>query len=341
MKAVVVHGPKDLRIDEVADPVCGPVDVLVRMEWGGICGSDVAYWRSGISGTAVLRDPLILGHEVAGYVAEVGSEVDGVEVGAKVALYPASLVGDYQVAEDMRARTNLWPEVRYFGSAAFLPHEQGGFSKFRIVRPDQLRFLPQGVTTKAGALAEPFAVAIHAVRRAGDVADKTVLVNGAGPIGSLAVAAAKAYGARHVTVADLSEQALDIARAMGADCTINILQGQELPQDVDIAIEASGAPAAIGGVISATRRGGVVVQVGNLPGGDVSATLGNIVTREIEYRGSYRFADEMDEAIRLLDGVVDISPLQTHEFDILQACEAFDVAADRSSGSSKVMLKLS
>ncbi|MFC5370432.1 L-idonate 5-dehydrogenase [Arcanobacterium bovis] len=341
MKAVVVHGPQDLRIDDVADPVCGPADVLVRMEWGGICGSDVAYWRSGVSGTAILRDPLILGHEVAGYVHAVGSEVSGVEIGTKVALYPASLVGDYQVPEDMRARTNLWPEVRYFGSAAFLPHEQGGFSKFRIVRPDQLRVLPQGVTTKAGALAEPFAVAIHAVRRAGNVAGKSVLVNGAGPIGSLAVAAAKSYGAHHVTVADLNDKALGVARAMGADRVVNLSQGEELPQDVDVAIEASGAPGAIGGVVSATRRGGIVVQVGNLPGGDVRAALGNIVTREIEYRGSYRFADEMDEAIRLLDGVVDVSPLQTHEYDVAQACEAFAVATDRSSGSSKVMLKLS
>ncbi len=89
------------------------------------------------------------------------------------------------------------------------------------------------------------------------------------------------------------------------------------------------------------RRGGVLVQVGNLPAGEVSAALGHIVTREIDYRGSYRFVDEISEAVRLMDGVVDVSPVMTHEFDLADAVEAFEVAADPASGSSKVMLRLS
>ncbi|XCB30500.1 L-idonate 5-dehydrogenase [Arcanobacterium hippocoleae] len=341
MKAVVVHAANDLRVAEVATPAPGAEEVLVKMEWGGICGSDIAYVRSGISGTAVLREPLILGHEVAGVVTEVGSAVKGVEIGAKAALFPATCVGKYQLPEALAGRNNLWPEVRYFGSAAFLPHEQGGFSTYRVVRPDQLRFLPDNVSTKVGAVAEPFAVALHAMKRAGNITGKRVLVNGAGPIGALSAAAAKAFGAKTVFVSDLSRTALQIAKKMGADETINILQNESLPEDVEISIEASGAPKALGTVISATRRGGTIVQVGNLPAGEVSAALGNIVTREIEYRGSYRFADEMDLAIELLNREVDITPLQTHVFDLNQAKEAFSIAADRTTGSSKVMLKLS
>ena len=346
MKAVVVHGVDDVRVDEVADPSCGPDQVLVGMEWGGICGSDIAYWRSGTSGTAVLAEPLILGHEVAGRVVEVGADAAaaladrGIEIGTRATLHPATLVGEHQVAAEIAARTNLWPQVRYFGSAAFRPHEPGAFCGVRAVRPDQLRVVPDQVSSREAALAEPFGVALHALARAGDVSGRTVLVNGAGPIGALAVAAAKAAGAGRVVAADLSDAALAIAVAMGADETVNPAAGGELPSDVEIAIEASGAPRALGGVIMAVRRGGVVVQVGNLPAGEVTAVLGSIVTREIDYRGSYRFVDEISEALRLMAGGVDVSPLMTHEVSIDDAVRGFELAGDRSTGSSKVMIRL-
>ena len=341
MLAAIVHGPNDLRVEEVPDPFCGPGDVLVAMEWGGICGSDVSYVLKGISGTAELKDPLVLGHEVAGRVAQVGAEVQGVTVGQAVTVHPATLVGEHKVSQELADRTNLWPQVRYFGSAAFQPHEQGGFSASRIVRPDQLRALPEGVSTKEGSLAEPFGVAIHAVRRAGDLTGRSVLVNGCGPIGVLAVAAARAAGAATIWAADLSPAALEIAAQMGADHLVHVADGEPLPSDVEIGIEASGAPQALGGVIAATRRGGVLVQVGNLPAGEVSAALGNIVTRELDYRGSYRFVDEVSDALDLMAGGVDVSPLMTHTFPLVDAVEAFRIAADRSTGSSKVMLQLS
>lgn len=340
MHAVVVHAAGDLRVDDIPEPRCGPDQVLVAMEWGGICGSDVAYVAHGVSGTATLVEPLVLGHEVAGRVARVGADVRDVVVGERVTAHPATLVGEHEVAAELAARTNLWPEVRYFGSAAFLPHEQGGFSALRAVRPDQLRRIPDGVSTKEAALAEPFGVALHAVSRAGDVAGRRVLVNGAGPIGALTVAAAKAAGAAHVYAADLSAAALRIAGAMGADTLIDVAAGEALPTDVEVAVEASGAPRALGGVLAAVRRGGVVVQVGNLPSGEVSAALGQVVTREIDYRGSYRFVDEISDALGLIAGGVDVTPLMTHTFPLADAAEAFRVAADRGSGSSKVMLEL-
>ncbi len=262
------------------------------------------------------------------------------KIGVPVTIHPATLVGEYDVPEAIAERTNLWPEVRYFGSAAFRPHEQGGFSQFRAVRPDQLRSLPEGLSTKEAAIAEPFGVALHAVARAGDVSGRDVLVNGCGPIGVLAVAAAKATGARRVIAADLSDAALGIAVQMGADETVNPVR-HDLPQDVPVAIEASGAPRALGAVIAAVRRGGVVVQVGNLPADEVSVALGNIVTREIDYRGSYRFIDEISQALGLMAGGVDVSPVMTHEVTIDDALRGFELAADRSTGSSKVMIRLS
>jgi len=339
MRAVVVHGAGDLRVDEVADPLAGPGEVVVAMEWGGICGSDLAYWRHGRSGTATLQHPMVLGHEVAGRVAALGDGVQGLEVGQPVTFQPAQLVGDGLMPERLAGRTNLYPQVRYFGSAAFDPHTDGGFSELRAVRAAQVRPLPDSVTTRRGALAEPLAVALHAVGRAPALAGRTVLVNGAGPIGSLVVAAAKHAGAAQVIAADLAPASLEVARAMGADSTVDLTAGT-LPEDVELVFEASGAPSAVGAVLRATAKGGTVVQVGNLPGTAAEVTLGDLVTRELTWIGSYRFSEEVDDAILALAEGLDVDPLMTHTFDLADAGEALRVAADRTSGSSKVMLRL-
>ncbi|TLS40486.1 L-idonate 5-dehydrogenase [Streptomyces montanus] len=341
MRAVVVHGPQDVRIDVRPCPVPGEGEVLLAMEWGGICGSDVAYWKHGASGTAALRHPLVLGHEVAGRVAAVGAGTGGrLETGQPATVHPAELVGDGRLPDRIAGRTNLYPEVRYFGSAAFDPHTDGGFSEYRVVRADRIRPLPEGVSTEHGALAEPLAVAMHAVHRAGDIRGRTVLVNGAGPIGSLVVAAAKYGGAAAVIAADLSPPSLAVARAMGADETVDIAAGEVLPTDVEVTFEASGAPAALGPVLRSTARGGTIVQVGNLPGAAVSAALGDLVTREITWIGSYRFVEEIDDALRAMREGLDVSPLITHRFPLAAAHEALSVAADPASGSSKVLLRL-
>jgi L-idonate 5-dehydrogenase len=340
MRAVVVHGPGDVRIDERPDPVPGPDEVLLAMEWGGICGSDVGYWRYGASGTAVLRHPLVLGHEVAGRVAAVGPGVQGFPEGTAATVHPAQLVGEVGLPDRLAGRTNLHPCVRYFGSAALDPHTDGGFSEYRVVRADQVRPLPPGVDTEQGAVAEPLSVAMHAVHRAGDVRGRTVLVNGAGPIGALVVAAAKHLGAASVVAADISSASLAVAAAMGADETVDVAAGAALPRDVEVVFEASGAPAALGPVLRATARGGTLVQVGNLPGTAAPAALGDLVTREITWVGSYRFVEEIDDALRAMRDGLDVAPLVTHRFDLAQAGEALAVAADRDSGSSKVLLRL-
>ncbi|GGV71537.1 L-idonate 5-dehydrogenase [Streptomyces longisporoflavus] len=340
MRAVVVHGPDDVRVDERARPTPGAGEVLLAVEWGGICGSDIAYWKKGASGTASLAHPLVLGHEFAGRIAALGDGVTGLDVGQAVTVHPARPVGDGVLPERIAGRTNLYPRVRYFGSAAFDPHTDGGFSEYRTVDAAQIRPLPAGVTTEQGAVAEPLAVALHAVGRVPELRGRTVLVNGCGPIGSLVVAAARYRGAGRVIAADLSSSSLAVARAMGADETRDLSAGEVLPEDVEVVFEASGAPAALGPVLRATARGGTLVQVGNLPGTAVAAALGDLVTREITWIGSYRFVEEIDDALRALGDGLDVTPLITHRFPLERAGEALAVAADPTSGSSKVMLRL-
>jgi L-idonate 5-dehydrogenase len=322
VKAVVVHGADDLRVDDLPDPVPREGEVLVAMEWGGICGSDISYWRNGSSGTAVLKRPLVLGHEVAGRIAGIGPGVSGVSVGQPVTVHPATAAGGY------------------FGSAACDPHTDGGFSELRVVRAEQIRMLPSNVDTEHGALAEPLAVAMHAVNRAGEARGRDVLVNGAGPIGALVVAAAKYAGAASVTAADVADVPLKIAQAMGADEVINVGAREELPVDIELVFEASGAVAALGAVLNATARGGTIVQVGNLPGKAVPASLGDLVTREITWVGSYRFVDEITDAVAAMENGLDVTPLITHRYPINEAVQAITVAADRDSGSGKVLLHL-
>lgn len=339
MRAAVVHGALDLRVDERPDVAPGAGEVVVAVEWGGICGSDLSYWRHGASGTAQLKHPMVLGHEFAGRIASVGADVIGVEVGAPVTVYPATPVGD-PLPERLAGRTNLYAQVRYCGSAAFDPHTDGGFTEQIAVRADQLLPLPDGVTTRQAALAEPFAVALHAVSRLGDVTGAEVLVNGAGPIGSLVVAALKHRGASRVTAADLSPEALKIAEALGADATVDLSSGQALPEDNLLVVEASGATAALGGVLRATARGGTLVQVGNLPGAPSPAALGDLVTREITWIGSYRFADEMHEALTAMAAGVDLDPVVSAEFALADAVEGFEYAGDRERNSGKVLLRM-
>lgn len=344
MKALVVHAAGDLRIDEMSTPAPGAGEVLVGVEWGGICGSDVAYVSKGLSGTAVLKSPLVLGHEIAGRVTAVGEGVDESLVGNAVAIYPATLVGDGRMPERLAGRHNLYPQVRYFGSAAMVPHTDGGLAQYVTARVDQLVALPEGLDTRRAALAEPLAVGIHAVHRAataidGGVLGRTILVNGAGPIGLLLMAAAKALGAARIVASDLSAPALARAKEVGADATVQIGR-EELPEDIELAFEASGAPKALGNLLGSVARGGVVVQVGNLPATPIEAVLGQLVTREITWVGSYRFADEMVQAVQLLAAGLHVEPIMSHQFPLSEALEAFDVAVDRNSGASKVMIQV-
>ncbi len=336
LKAVVVHGPRDVRVDTITVREPGPGEVRVAVEWGGICGSDVSYYAHGASGTATLEHPLILGHEVAGQVTAVGPGVSTDLLGTYAAVHPATPVGE--LPDRLEGRDNLNTRVRYLGSAAFDPHTDGGFAEAIVVRADQLRTLPAGVSTRHGALAEPLAVAMHAVSRAGDVRGRDVLVNGAGPIGCLVVAALKLAGAGTVTAADVAPAPLGIARALGAGTVLNLRAGDTLPSDAPLVFEASGVPAALGAVLGATARGGTLIQVGNLPGAPAPAALGDLVTREITWIGSYRFADEITGAVRALGAGLDLEPLISASYDLPDAAAALDRAA--AGGGGKVMLRM-
>ena len=200
--------------------------------------------------------------------------------------------------------------------------------------------LPASLPLSRAVLAEPLAVGLHALNRAGRVSGARVLVSGSGPIGMLAAGAAKIAGAEEVWSTDVLEQPLKVALDVGVDRTVRIGVDELPDQYFDVAIEASGASVAIGSVLAAVRRRGVMVQLGMFPPGPRPAELSALVAKEIDWRGAFRFDTEFDESIALLARSAALDPVITHSFPMSEAVTAMDVAAD-SASSGKVVLRLS
>ncbi|MFF1689018.1 MULTISPECIES: L-idonate 5-dehydrogenase [unclassified Streptomyces] len=337
MLGCVIHGAGDLRVDELPSPEPGPGQALVAVRYGGVCGSDLHYWRHGGVGDFRLQEPMLLGHEVVGTVVSYGEGATGPAPGTAVAVHPATPCGTCPECVD--GRRNVCRDTRYLGSAARTPHVQGGFAARIAVPADQLRAVPAGLPLDRAALAEPLAVALHAVHRAGAVAGKHVLVTGAGPIGCLVIAAAKAAGAAHVTATDLLPEALRYAQLAGADTLVRADDPADKgwPDEADAAVEASGVAAGLDSCLRHVRRGGVVVQLGMLPPGQ-SPFAGNlVVSREIELRGAFRFDTEFDDALALLAQEPGLADLVSAVVPVADAESAFVLAADRAR-ACKVLL---
>jgi L-idonate 5-dehydrogenase len=323
-------------LDDRPEPVPGAGQVLVRNTHGGICGSDLHYYKHGAVGAFTLREPLVLGHEVVG---RIGNDPSGeLATGTPVAIHPATPCG---TCPECRAGfRNVCRNARYFGSAASMPHTQGGFSEYVVVRQDQIRVLPDTLPLHRAVLAEPLAVGLHAISRAGGVAGAKVLVGGSGPIGILAAGAAKAAGAAEVWTTDLLDHPLKIALDVGVDRTVRVGTDSLPDQYFDVAIEASGASVAVASTLAAVRRRGIMIQLGMFPPGPRPTELSSLVAREIDYRGAFRFDTEFDESISLLARTAALDPVITHTFDLLDGAGAMEVAADPAV-SGKVVLRLS
>jgi L-iditol 2-dehydrogenase/L-idonate 5-dehydrogenase len=335
--AVVAHGAGDLRVEAQPVPVPGPDEALVRIAYGGICGSDLHYWRHGAAGESVLRAPMRLGHEVSGTVVTPAADGSGPGAGTDVAVHPATrgtAPGRYP-----HERPNISPGASYLGSAAHVPHTDGAFATCVAVPAGLLRALPDGLDLRTAALAEPASVAWHAVERAGGVTGTTALVIGAGPIGALAVAVLRHHGARRVIAVDLHEHALATARALGADETIAATDTEAIAAlEADVVLECSGSSPGLESAVRGAVRGGTVVLVGLMPSGPQPALLSLVVTRELHLTGSFRFNHEIDDVLAALaDGSLDVGAVVSHEYPVGRTLEAFEAAADAAS-SSKVLL---
>jgi L-iditol 2-dehydrogenase/L-idonate 5-dehydrogenase len=335
--AVVAHAAGDLRIDDVTLAAPAPEEAVIEVLYGGICGSDLHYWLHGAAGESILKAPLVLGHEISGTVVRAAADGTGPAAGTAVAVHPATPApGAARYPAD---RPNLSPGCTYLGSAARYPHTDGAFSRYVNLPARMLRALPEGIDLRTAALIEPASVAWHAVSRAGDVAGKTVLVIGSGPIGALAVAVLKRAGAGRIVAVDMHARPLEIATAVGADEVLAADDAEAIAAvEADVVIESSGNHHGLASAIQGATRGGTVVMVGLLPTGPQPVLISLAITRELELKGSFRFNGEIDDVIAALaDGSLQIDPVITHEYPVEAALEAFGVARN-SAESGKVLL---
>lgn len=332
MRAGILHGAKDLRCGQVAIPAPGPGMVLLRVRRVGICGSDMHYFEHGCCGAFVPTRPFIMGHELTADVVAANGGAGAALIGSRVTVNPARACG---FCDDCKAgRGNLCRRTIMLGSASTTPPTDGAFAEFVTVRADQCHVLPAGMSDGLGAMMEPFAVALHAVNRAGPVAGKRVLVTGGGPIGLLVLITARAFGATPVVLSDVVEARRDAALGFGADAVLDpaaddlAAQVRERTGDgFDVVFEASGAPPAVRQAFGLVRPGGTIVQIGTLGAADVPLPANQLMVREIRFIGSFRYGNVFDAAIRLADsGRVALEPLVSEVFPLAELPQAMQRA---------------
>jgi L-idonate 5-dehydrogenase len=334
MKALAIHGKEDIRWEERTDPVPAAGEVRLHVNYVGICGSDLHYYFHGANGENVVREPFTPGHELS---AVVDLDPSGrYPAGTPVTVHPARYGKPVPGLSD---RPHLCPGGDYLGSAATFPHRQGGAAELLIVEDRMVRELPAGLPLQRAALAEPLAVALHAVGLSGDLAGRRVLVIGAGPIGLLVVAAALHHGATEIGVSDLRPEPLARAAALGA--TESLLVGRDTVSDeaYDVIFECSGVAVSLTQAVRAARRAGTVVQVGTLPNTEIAVNLAPMLSKELSLLGAFRFATEIDDAIAMLATSDRLDEVISHIVPAVDAVDAFTLARD-ASASAKVLLQL-
>lgn len=333
-RAAVMYGTHDVRLEEVPVPEPGPKEILVEVRAVGVCGSDVHYYEEGRIGSFVVREPLILGHESMGTVVALGDGATKHEVGERVTLEPG--VPDGTCRECRAGRYNLCPNVRFFAT----PPIDGAFTNYVSIHEDFAYSLPDELSDNAGALMEPLSVGIWACKKGEVTAGDHVLVTGAGPIGLLAMQVAFAQGATEVTVTDVADERLQIARRLGATRAMNVAEEplDEAGVEADVLIECSGNERALGDGIRCVRPSGFVVVVGMGPNEETSVPLAFIQTREITLTGTFRYANTYPTAIDLAaTGKVDLDAMVTSHYGLDDTEEALQ-ASKRDPANVKPMV---
>ncbi len=316
-RSAVLNAPRELSIDDRPVPSPGPHEVLVEVGAVGICGSDVHYYEHGRIGDFVVTAPMVIGHEAAGTVVDVGSEVDHDRIGQRVALEPG--VPCRHCEQCLAGRYNLCPDITFYAT----PPYDGAIAELATLDAAFAHPVPDGMTDEQAAMAEPVSVGLWACRKAGLRAGDRVLVTGAGPIGLLAGQVARSFGAIRVTITDVSDFRLGVARQLGLDAR---RADEPLEDEYEVLLECSGAAPAVRSGLRALARAGRAVLVGMGPD-EVSMEVPLIQTRELSVTGTFRYMNTWPLALALIgSGAVDVDTLITHHFGLDQTEDALTLA---------------
>jgi Threonine dehydrogenase and related Zn-dependent dehydrogenases len=332
-----------MEIRDAKMPVLKEKEVLVELEYVGICGSDVHYFHDGRCGDYVVEGDFMLGHECAGTVVALGEDVSHLKVGDKVALEPGITCGECEFCKT--GRYNLCPEVEFLAT----PPIQGCYENY-IAFPENMCFkLPDSISTKEGALVEPLSVGMHAANQGNVKLGDSVVILGAGCIGLVTLLACKAYGATDITVVDIIPKRLEYALKLGATSVINgkdedavkVLLERTNGAGIDKVFETAGSAFTVQQTPYLVKNGGTIILVGIAAQENIEFNFAKIMAKEAKIESVFRYRNIYPQAIAAIaDGMIDVSGIVTHEFDFDDIQEAFECAIHNKDDVVKAVIKL-
>ena len=343
MKVAVMLGIGKMGFEERDIPQPKDDEVLVKLEYVGICGSDLHYYESGAIGDYVVKPPFVLGHEPGGTVVEVGKNVTHLKVGDRVALEPGKTCGHCEFCKT--GRYNLCPDVVFFAT----PPVDGVFQEYVAHEAGLCFKLPDNVSTIEGALIEPLAVGFHAARQGGAQAGQVAVVTGAGCIGLVSMMALKAMGVSKVYSVDVMDKRLDKALELGADGVINgsredaVKKVMELTGGMgcDLVIETAGTEITTRQAVQMTKKGATIVLVGYSKTGEIKMPISLALDKELTFKTVFRYRHIYPMAIdAVASGRVNLKGIVTNEFALDDIQEAMDESVNNKADIVKAVVKI-
>ncbi|MDQ0343068.1 L-iditol 2-dehydrogenase [Lederbergia wuyishanensis] len=341
MNAAVLNKPLDIEVKQVTIPKPKKDEALVKVYCIGVCGSDVHYYEHGKIGRYKVKEPLILGHELAGEVVEIGDDVSHISVGDRVAVEPGVTCGRCNYCKS--GRYNLCTDVVFMAT----PPVDGAWAEYITIRSDFLFKIPDEMSYEEGALLEPLSVGIHAMQRGkASMADR-LFVSGLGPIGLLAIQAAKMFGITEIFASDVVPFRRELAKELGVTAVFDPIQEDinEListlteQKGVNLVVETSGNSKAISDTIKIVDRGGRIVLIGLPTSDSIPLDINQLIDGEIDVYGVFRYANTYPIAIQSLsNSKVNIEKIITHKYSLNDIKEAVELARTEKNTSVKVMI---
>ena len=343
MKVAVMLGIGKMGFEERDIPKVKDIEVLVKLEYVGICGSDLHYYETGAIGDYVVKPPFVLGHEPGGTVVEVGKDVKNLKVGDRVALEPGKTCGHCEFCKT--GNYNLCPDVVFFAT----PPVDGVFQEYVAHEAGLCFKLPDNVSTMEGALIEPLAVGFHAAMQGGAKAGQTAVVMGAGCIGLVTMMALKAMGVSKVYVIDIMEKRLQKALELGADGIINGAQADVVEEvrkltdgkGCDLAVETAGTQVTTVQAIHMTKKGATIVLVGYSKSGEMTLPMSLALDKELTFKTVFRYRHIYPMAIEAVAaGKVDLKGIVTDIFELDEAQKAMDYSVNNKADIVKAVIRI-
>lgn len=343
MKTAVMTDLMQVEIQRRPIPVPKENEVLVKVEYVGICGSDLHYYESGRIGDFIVEPPFVLGHEAGGTVVEVGSAVTNLKVGDRVAMEPGKTCGECEFCK--QGKYNLCEDVIFFAT----PPVDGVFQEYVAHEAGLCFKLPDHVSTMEGALIEPLAVGMHAANQGGAHLGQTAVVTGAGCIGLVTLLSLKAMGVSKVIVVDVMEKRLQKALELGADFVINgkqedtVARIKELTdgKGCDLGIDTAGSQITASQLIKAAKKGSTIVFVGYSPSGEMTLPIGMSLDKELTFKTVFRYRNIYPMAIEAVaSGKIDIKNIVTNYFELDDIQNALDSCVHNKADIVKGVIKV-